>query len=1384
MESLSLTRLKLYLEGVVLPTLHLETRSVGTRIKTFDLLLSVCYPFVSTIKMNAPELEVVLKLSAGKRKDVFAKKMPIVIVVGLAVIVLLFSSTFLLFPHVSRTQATSSLPQSNRDISPKANANWTLYQNPAQDQIKEFCVVSPKDVFGFTMSGIVHFDGIRWASVYSTRSATIGPGTSDGEFCVFSIDSTIRTMGINIPTVCIGRIVREKKGVRLENIRTFQVPVGHDLSGLRFVRHDVVLGTTILEGVFIRIIQSHVRKVLGIQYTAFPLPLHDSGGFQFASGSSSGFRAIWASYNLVRVKVEGMKLDAKRILNLSDEKPLYLAGSSRESIRDATMSDTSSFVVLTDSRLILVKHAGSSDNKIGFAAALTTGVSAQIPAADIVSILVLDDSRVFALTKTNVLLERRLSGTGDIGSGWVVRTVLPLFGQGVMAKLDSNRILIGSNAFIIYDTRKESDAGRARKSTQDNSIGFTLTPLEVGSTYGVGIGHFDKSSHYYVYSVDLSGPNRLFIIPQSSISANDFSNSVSVAAVRGVLGRMVGARADLLNNDLSIAVGDVNEDGWDDIAISYLEGNPVLYINNGSGYFRDEAVERGLGDNLNRSECVTLADVNNDGYLDLFATSFLGSNKLYLNEGGGRFKDVTKQSGLETNGQVITGVFGDLNGDGFPDLYVGCWNAENRLYLNNGDGTFRDVTKESGTGCGLLHETNSILLADFNNDGSLEIFVGNREGGNRLFLNDGEGHFRDVTKEAGLADTMFAYGSVFGDFTDDGRLDIIVAGLKTVRFYQNLRIRKDGVPIFKDETSQFIPSSDYLKGYNTGAATFDQGNNGDLDAIIGQFGGTSVFLRSSANAISGAHKNFVEVNVEGIQSDRDGIGAKVRLLKNGKMIAYREVVSTYGYASSSSRTQLFGIADPNARYQVEVNFPASGVERIVDVQPGSIVNIREFTGLKASYYLFVKFLERQLVSPRLREIFVLFMFIAAVTIVSMYLKIPFLLRDNTELAGADKVRILAVSLSSFIVIVIAVRFLESLFYGPSHYVNGSTNVFTQTILPAVSALGVAAILMKSVDNRRFRDTLTHQLYARLNIMLRKFSHGEGALSNLNSVSLFSENIESVLEQRTGRPLTAFDPSSPTHRFNLAIQEYKQKTEPELEEIASLLELTEQDMRTRKSRHSFRSASGSLRTDCSILTKELSRIQVALRSTTFDVKKLTESGREVEAGINRIEETIRTATRKFESEYVTDVGRVVSSEIESFSSRTSDFKIVYESNVQGSKGVIAPVDLQEVLAVLIQNSIDSLSGTSKSQRKIIRVRMYSENSRIKLEVEDNGTGVSDAIVDQIFEYGFSTKAGKRGIGLPDAQECLWKYGGELSLDTSFTEGARFVAEIPKALESDP
>jgi hypothetical protein len=149
------------------------------------------------------------------------------------------------------------------------------------------------------------------------------------------------------------------------------------------------------------------------------------------------------------------------------------------------------------------------------------------------------------------------------------------------------------------------------------------------------------------------------------------SSVLNIADKRGLTGRgeKNTAENEYINYDVAVVAGDVDEDGDEDIIVSYLGGSSELYLNNGDGYFRNATSEAGLNMWIGRSECVTLADVNNDGYLDLFTTSFVSRNRLFLNKGGGHFKDVTQMSGFDSRSLNVCAAFGDINGDGYPDLY-------------------------------------------------------------------------------------------------------------------------------------------------------------------------------------------------------------------------------------------------------------------------------------------------------------------------------------------------------------------------------------------------------------------------------------------------------------------------------------------------------------------------------------------------------------------------------------------------------------------------------------------------------------------------------------------------------------------------------------------
>ena len=262
-------------------------------------------------------------------------------------------------------------------------------------------------------------------------------------------------------------------------------------------------------------------------------------------------------------------------------------------------------------------------------------------------------------------------------------------------------------------------------------------------------------------------------------------------------------KVNLYDHGCGVAVGDYDGDGRDDIYFCNQLGPNALYHNNGDGTFTDVAEQAGvaLGDRV----CVaaTWADYDNSGRQSLYVTSTRGGNVLFRNLGNGKFQDVTKQAGLTLVAHSQTAVFFDYDNDGFLDLFVTntaqwttgsfdsaakyyrgagtLWDLaaspkeHNRLYHNNRDGTFTDVTARAGLqgkGWG-----GDVAVFDYNGDGYLDLFVTNMFGASQLYRNNGDGTFTDVTRQTLGRTSWGAIGSKAFDFNNDGRLDLLVVDM-------------------------------------------------------------------------------------------------------------------------------------------------------------------------------------------------------------------------------------------------------------------------------------------------------------------------------------------------------------------------------------------------------------------------------------------------------------------------------------------------------------------------------------------------------------------------------------------------------------------------------
>lgn len=250
------------------------------------------------------------------------------------------------------------------------------------------------------------------------------------------------------------------------------------------------------------------------------------------------------------------------------------------------------------------------------------------------------------------------------------------------------------------------------------------------------------------------------------------------------------------------------------------------------------------------------ADINNDGLLDLFVSNKGGASKLFLNRGNDKFEDITAKSGIGNAavGYTMGSVFGDFDNDGYTDLLMargGTYEIEsNRLFHNNGDGTFTDVTDKAGVGVKAF--TYSASFADFNNDGWLDIYFANYGVGAKSYLyrNNGDGTFADVTDMAGVANNSWAWMGVWADINNDGWTDLYVVNGRYPNGEPNkLYINNKNGTFTEQAKARGVDDGNW----GLGAAFADVNNDGSLDLYVSNYvGGNNLYMNDGKGNFSKA----------------------------------------------------------------------------------------------------------------------------------------------------------------------------------------------------------------------------------------------------------------------------------------------------------------------------------------------------------------------------------------------------------------------------------------------------------------------------------------------------------------------------------------------------
>ena len=360
------------------------------------------------------------------------------------------------------------------------------------------------------------------------------------------------------------------------------------------------------------------------------------------------------------------------------------------------------------------------------------------------------------------------------------------------------------------------------------------------------------------------------------------------------------------------AWADYDNDGDLDLYVARSGITNILYNNNGDGTFSEVAAFAGVAD-AGKGVACAWADYNNDGQVDLYVAN-AGPDVFYRNSGKGTFSDITRYAGLQ-NDVISTDIsFADVNDDGFVDLlvthYDGVAARSNILYLNKGTGIFSPTTLgENGLGA---------AFGDYDNDGDPDVMLSSRSLSTgapqiQLWRNDGRGKFIEVTAASGIDANREAVAVSWGDFDNDGFLDLAFFPEQGA----GVLYRNDGQAAFIDiSDSTGFEQHDLQRSLATG----DVDGDGQLDLYICRFGQENLLYQNR-----GTGHNWLAVRLRGVDSNRSGIGARVRLVA-GSVQQMRQVTSGTGFRAQNRLVAHFGLGDASRVDTLEITWPGGAVD--------------------------------------------------------------------------------------------------------------------------------------------------------------------------------------------------------------------------------------------------------------------------------------------------------------------------------------------------------------------------------------------------------------------------------------------------------------------------